>query len=237
MRFVDGRWFQYVERRTSEGGVVSVRTDITARKRAEEQMRESERRFRAVVDNAPLVIFLKDLEGRYLLINRAFENWGNISVQQAYGRTAYDLYPKEVADSLTRQDRLVIATNAVLTEETDLPHSDGTTHHVIATKFPIADADGVVTEIGGLNVDMTRIKQVEEQLRQAQKMEAVGQLTGGIAHDFNNLLTVVLGNLDEIVERLKPEDALRPIAEQAVVAAERGAGLTQSCWPSRGVSR
>jgi PAS domain S-box-containing protein len=227
VRFVDGRWFQHVERRTREGGVVSVRTDITARKRAEEQMRESERRFRAVVDNAPLVIYLKDLSGRYLLINRAFEQWSDITGAQAYGRTAYDLYPKEIADSLTRQDRLVIATNAVLTEETALPHSDGTMHQIIATKFPINDADGVVTEIGGLNVDLTRIKHVEEQLRQAQKMEAVGQLTGGIAHDFNNLLTVVLGNLDEITERLRPDDALRPIAEQAVIAAERGAGLTQ----------
>jgi signal transduction histidine kinase/ActR/RegA family two-component response regulator len=74
---------------------------------------------------------------------------------------------------------------------------------------------------------MAQIQRVEEQLHRAQKMEAVGQLTGGIAHDFNNLLMVVLGNLDEVKERMTPADPLRSMVGSAIAAAERGAALTQ----------
>ena len=100
---------------------------------------------------------------------------------------------------------------------------------------PVHGPDGKVVYLLFEARDITELKAAQEQLRQSQKMEALGQLTGGIAHDFNNLLTVVVGGLDIIAKRA--EDAkLKRYAENALAAAERGARLTASCSPSAGCS-
>jgi PAS domain S-box-containing protein len=89
-----------------------------------------------------------------------------------------------------------------------------------------AEQDGEAIFVGVLH-DLTERKRTEEQLAQAQKMEAVGQLSGGIAHDFNNLLTVIIGNADDLVEKLKPRPDLQKLAKDVVAAGTRGGELTQ----------
>jgi signal transduction histidine kinase len=88
--------------------------------------------------------------------------------------------------------------------------------------------------------EIARRQQIEEALRQSQKMEAIGQLTGGVAHDFNNLLTVILGNLENLEHRLRPDDPLQRHVAAAARGASRAALLTArllACSPARGVSR
>ncbi len=87
------------------------------------------------------------------------------------------------------------------------------------------DVDGSPRSILSINSDITARLAVEEQLRQAQKLEAIGQLTGGLAHDFNNLLTVILGNAEVLVDRLSDDKNLRRLAEMSWAAAQRGAEL------------
>ncbi|WP_025899332.1 hybrid sensor histidine kinase/response regulator [Sneathiella glossodoripedis] len=107
--------------------------------------------------------------------------------------------------------------------------SDGAIRHVETSMQPELDSKGVVQSIFGVTQDITERKELEERLRQSQKMEAVGQLTGGVAHDFNNLLAVIQGNAELLQEMLDPQDEkLKARTEVILEAAERGADLTKS---------
>ncbi len=118
------------------------------------------------------------------------------------GKTSYDAFPKAEADALVAQDREALESSSVVERESDVPFSDGTTHRVVSTKFPVFDAEGRDAGVGTITTDVTDHRRAEEQLRRAQRMEAVGQLTGGIAHDFNNLLAIILGNAELLQERV-----------------------------------
>ncbi|WP_409523063.1 ATP-binding protein [Nitrincola sp. MINF-07-Sa-05] len=99
--------------------------------------------------------------------------------------------------------------------------------HIENNAFVIHDASGQAVRVIGGMTDLSEQVQLEEQLRQSQRLESIGQLTGGIAHDFNNLLTVILGNAELLEDELSSNDELRPLAEMIGKAAQRGAGLTQ----------
>ena len=105
---------------------------------------------------------------------------------------------------------------------------DGGTIAVSAVISPIKDASGRITHFIGIQDDITRRREMEEQLRRAHRMDALGQLTGGMAHDFNNLLTVIVGNLDLLQDEIGDNAAARAAAEQALKASLRGAELTRN---------
>ena len=104
---------------------------------------------------------------------------------------------------------------------------DGTLYWVAASISPVIDPDGTITHFVGIEEDVTQQKETETKLRQAQKMETVGQLTGGIAHDFNNLLTIIMGNLELAERAVTGDETLAKRMRSAMRAAQRGAELTQ----------
>jgi PAS domain S-box-containing protein len=208
-----------------EGILDFVTTDITSQNRAERALLESEERLRSLLDNSPNLICLKDLDGRYLLVNREFEEVLGLVRSEVLGKTAYDVFPEELARRFAAHDADVMeCRDVVIREEFGVVGADGASHDYISCRFPLFGLDGSMTGIANIDTDISEHRAAEERLRQAQKMEAVGQLTGGVAHDFNNLLAVIMGNTELLSDRLGEEDpALKAIAR----AATRGAELTE----------
>ncbi len=201
--------------------------DITERKRAEQELRESEERLSSFINNIPNSIYLKDTEGRYVLVNDSAMKQYGLPKNRLIGKTVYDIHPKGEADATVKQDREVLKQGVPIEAERELTYPDGSKHNIIAVKFPVRGESGEIVGIGGINIDITERKRVEEQLRQAQKMEAVGQLTGGVAHDFNNLLAVVMGNLELIEDEMVGHESLREYLSAAISATDDAGALTQ----------
>jgi len=204
----------------------AAQQELAERKRAEEALRESEERLQAILDNSPAIIYVKDTQYRYLLINRKYETLSPFTGDQIIGKTDYDLFPKETADAFRTHDQQVLAARAPLEFEEVCLRDDGP-HTYISIKFPLFDATGAPYGICGISTDITERKKLEEQFRQSQKMEAVGRLAGGIAHDFNNLLTAIIGHSELLLRRIDDRDPLHMEIQEIKKAGERATSLTR----------
>lgn len=331
--------------------LVGSAEDITKRKLAEDELRQNEARFRAILANSPNLIFLKDLEGRYILVSREYQSTLQINTEQFKGKKSAEIFAPEQAAHFESSDLQAIRTRSRVEFETILNYSDGP-HTNIVHKFPLFDSAGEIFAIGGIATDITqqrrmeealrkseaqyrslvegspygifrstaegrflvanpalvrmlgyeseaellranlakdvyvdpaerqriieqhsktelildrdlvwkrkdgrRInvkangrvirdetggvecfevivedvterKKLEEQTRQAQKMEAIGQFAEGIAHDFNNLLQVILGQSQLVSKQIDPHSGGGVRLQHVVEAAERAQWLT-----------
>ena len=148
--------------------LIQVLQDITERKQVEMALRDSEERFRAVVDSSPTAILLKDTDGRYLMANKKWHEWFNPEGRDIASQTVYDFYDKAHADIVTAQDRKVLETGLPVEREHQTPLADGTVITSIFYKFPVFGPDGHVTAIGGINYDITERKQAEKALQKSE---------------------------------------------------------------------
>ncbi len=138
--------------------------DITQRKLFEKQLRESRERLQGILTHSPSVIFLKDVEGRYLLINRKYEELFHISNDQIIGKTDYDVFPKDAAETFLRNDQKVISAGSPMMFDEEVPQDDGV-HSYLSLKFPIRDKDGEIAGICGVATDFTERKNMETELQ------------------------------------------------------------------------
>lgn len=205
---------------------VALVQDITERKRAAQALIESHSLLKAVVDGTADSIFVKDRHGRYLMINAAGARSSKKTVEEMIGKDDTELFPPHIARELMERDRQIMTTGeSQVFEEVEV--IEGVARTYLTTKSVYRDANGAISGLIGLAREITEFKRLEEQFRQAQKMEAVGRLAGGIAHDFNNLLTVINGYSQLISYRLQPEDPNRGRLAEIQKAGERAANLTR----------
>jgi two-component system cell cycle sensor histidine kinase/response regulator CckA len=196
--------------------------DITARVRAEQALRASRSLLQAVADGTPDALFVKDLEGTYLLINEAGARALGRTVKEVVGARDADLMAAEAAAGLVESDRRVIETG-----QTHVSEDRVGDRIFLATKSPYRDGDGQVLGVLGVAHDITERRRLEAELQQAQKMEIVGRLAGGVAHDFNNLLTVIRGFTELAHQRLSTSGDVEGPLREVTRASDRGSTLTQ----------
>lgn len=140
----------------------------------------------------------------------------------------YNMVYEEDKKSITEHaDKILLGETAPHIEHRII-HKDGSIRWVKNTMVPHYDEKGILVAYDGLITDITERKKLERQLRQSQKMEAIGQIAGGIAHDFNNILTAIIGYASLLQMKMRKDDPLRRNAEQVIASAERAANLTQS---------
>ncbi len=223
-------------------GFVTLYSDITAQRAAERQIQQhaavleqrvaertaelhrSEAQMRLITDSIPALVAYFDRDRNYRYINRGYKAWfgldpahpERVSAREYLGAATYAGIRPNVAQALAGRP---------VSYEYEVDIASGARLVARTTLIPEVDADGQVAGCFELTFDITEQKRSQALLVQAQKMEALGQLTGGLAHDFNNILTVVIGNLDGM-RRARPEDpAIAEYVEPAVQAARRGADL------------
>ncbi len=187
----------------------------------------------AVIDATPDAIFVKDLDGRYVLVNGAMARFLGKPAEAIVGKNDFELYPAETARRFIEDDRKVIASGLPQAFEGVATVEDGSSQAYLVTKGVYRNPSGAIVGVFGISHDITELRQARQTLEQtrealfrSQKMEAVGQLTGGIAHDFNNILAVIIGNVELLRAYLPKDKYAAEIIDAVLKAALHGRDLT-----------
>jgi PAS domain S-box-containing protein len=201
--------------------------DITERKRAASALQESEERFRLTFDQAAVGIAHVLPDGQLLRINQKFCDIVGYSREELLAGKFQDItYPGDLEADLAHVHRMLAGEIQSYLMEKRYVRKDGSLVWINLTDALVRTSSGDPTYFISVVQDITERKQLEEQLLQAQKMEAIGRLAGGVAHDFNNLLTVIVGYCEILLKRLEDQDPIREQINEIKTAGGKAVTLT-----------
>jgi two-component system, cell cycle sensor histidine kinase and response regulator CckA len=208
-------------------GDSAIFRDMSERKKMEDALRRSESGFRSLVHNAPYGILRTKPDGRIVQANPAMvQMLGYASEQEMLSlNMARDVYCRP--EERERATALRGAKDSIQGVELEWKRKDGSLFTVRCDTHVVMDSEGYLGFLETFVEDVTERREMEQQLRQGQKMEAIGRLAGGVAHDFNNLLGVISGYAELVAEQVEPGSELRNSVEQIRKAASRASGLTR----------
>ena len=207
-------------------GVILVFSDTTESYEMRSRLEKERVQLKAILDNTSLLVYVRDLEGRFVLVNKQFEQLFGVDSKTAVGQRGEQVLPEAVAAEFARGDDEVVSSRQAVESEVRLALEDGERSY-LCVKFPLFDTDHYLEAVCSVMTDITAYQQTQEALRRSQKMEALGQLTGGIAHDFNNQVGIILGYQSLLADSLTLDDRQAKWLRNAGTAAKRCADLTR----------
>jgi len=225
LRYIHSRGFPVRDKSGKLKYYVGVGQDVTESRRAEEALKAFREYMDHIINRIADPVFVKNREHEFVLVNEAFCSFFSKPPDAFLGKSNLEILPKELADSIWKNEEKVFLTGRESIAEETIPGADGTPHILMTRLSPLTDKNGR-KHIVGVHRDITEHKKLETQFLQAQKMEAIGVLAGGVAHDFNNLLNVINGYTELILGDISPDDPICKDLQKIRDAGKQAAEMT-----------
>jgi PAS domain S-box-containing protein len=212
-------------RTNDEPRILAVVEDITERRRAEAALQESEERFRAFMNNSPAIAWMKDAQGRYVYLNKTYEEELGIRQEDRLGTTDFDIWPRDIAEEFRKSDLNVLVSGQMVHIIEEIPRKDGIISYWFNIKFPFRDASGNMF-VGGIGVDITRQKQMEEAYKEAKSRNEL--YVDLMSHDINNINQIAMGYLEIAGESLNLDSGDKELIQKPLEALRKSIDLIEN---------